>query len=64
MPPEGSYYFAASGLLSLGLPWVSWHPKILADQLTLSQPGGADFAHCITTGTPGFSDQIDSTFMC
>ena len=29
---------------------------ILADQLTLSQPGGADYAHHITTGTFGFSD--------
>ena len=32
-------------------PW-----GILADQLTLSQPGGANYAHLITTGTPGFSD--------
>ena len=31
-------------------------PQILADQLTLSQPGGTDYAHLITTGTPGFSD--------
>ena len=31
-------------------------PQILADQLTLSQPGGGDYAHYITTGTPGFSD--------
>ena len=29
---------------------------ILADQLTLSQPGMAGYAHHITTGTPGFSD--------
>ena len=28
----------------------------MADQLTLSQPGGTDYAHLITTGTPGFSD--------
>ena len=33
-----------------------WHPQILADQLTLSQPGGADYAHLIYTGIPGFSD--------
>ena len=33
-----------------------WHPQILADQLTLSQPGGADYTHRITTGSPGFSD--------
>ena len=25
-------------------------------QLTLAQLGGADYAHLITTGTPGFSD--------
>ena len=31
------------------------HPD-LADQLTLFQPGGTDYAHVITTGTPGFSD--------
>ena len=29
-----------SGLLSLGVPGVPWHPQILADQLTLFQPGG------------------------
>ena len=29
---------------------------ILADQLTLFQPGGTDYAQLITTGTPGFSD--------
>ena len=39
-----------------GCRGVPWHPQILADQLTLSQPGGADYAHHITTGTPGFSD--------
>ena len=37
----------------LGLPL---HLQILADQLTLFQPGGTDYAHLITTGTPGFSD--------
>ena len=31
-------------------------PHILADQLTLSQPGGTDYAQQITTGTPKFSD--------
>ena len=31
-------------------------PQILADQLTLSQPGGTDYTPHITTGTPGFSD--------
>ena len=28
----------------------------MADQLTVFQPGGTDYAHLITTGTPGFSD--------
>ena len=37
-------------------PGVPVHTQILADQLTLFQPGGTDFAHLITTGTPGFSD--------
>ena len=43
------------GVFSLG---VSWHPQVLTDQLTLSQPGGrGNYAHQInTTDTPGFSD--------
>ena len=40
----------------LGVPGVPWHTQILADQLTLFQPRGTDYAHLITTGTPGFSD--------
>ena len=28
----------------------------MADQITLCQPGGTDYAHLITTGTPRFSD--------
>ena len=43
-------------MLSLGVLGVPWRPQILADQLTLYQPGGADYAHHITTGTSGFSD--------
>ena len=31
-------------------------PQFLAKQLTLSQPGGTDYVHRITTCTPGFSD--------
>ena len=31
-------------------------PHFLADQLTLSQPGGAHYAHHITTCHPGFLD--------
>ena len=45
-----------AGLSSLGVPGVPWHTHILADQLTLFQPGATDYAHPITTGTPGFSD--------
>ena len=41
-------------------PWVCrvchGTPRILADQLILFQPGGTDYAHLITTGTPRFSD--------
>jgi uncharacterized Zn-finger protein len=36
-----------AGLSSLGVPGVPWHPQILADQLTLSKPRGADYAHQI-----------------
>ena len=32
------------------------HSQILADQLSLSQPEGKDYAHSITTCTPRFSD--------
>ena len=35
---------------------IPWHHQILADQLTISQPEGTDYAYQITTGTPGFSD--------
>ena len=45
-----------TGLLSLGVPGVPWHTQILADQLTLFQPGGTNYVHLITNGTPGFSD--------
>ena len=41
---------------SLGEPGIPWHTQILADQLTLFLPEGIDYAHLITTGTPGFSD--------
>ena len=45
-----------AGLSSLGAPGMPWHTQILTDQLTLFQPWGTDYAHLITTGTPGFSD--------
>ena len=49
--------YEITGLSSLGVPGVPWHTQILADQLTLNQTaGGTDYAHLITTGTPGFSD--------
>ena len=32
------------------------HPDFGRSVLTLFQPGGTDYAHRITTGTPGFSD--------
>ena len=42
------------GLSSLGVPGVPWHPQILADQLTLSQPEGAVYAHQIILAPPDF----------
>ena len=40
------------GLSSLGVPGVPWHPQFLADQLTLSQPWGADYAYQIILPPP------------
>ena len=45
-----------TGVSSLGVQGVPWHTQILADQFTLFQPGGTDYAHLITTGTPRFSN--------
>ena len=45
-----------AGLSSLGVPGVPWHTQIWADQLTLFETRGTDYAHLITTSTPGFSD--------
>ena len=49
---------AAALHAGLSSPRVPWHPQFLADQLTLSEPGGgADYPLHITTGPPpGFSD--------
>jgi hypothetical protein len=47
------YYIVLQGCR----PWgagVPWHPKILADQLTLSQPGVADYAHQKILAPPDF----------
>ena len=33
---------------------MPWQPQILADQLTLSQPRGADYAHQIILAPPDF----------
>ena len=49
-----------------GIVWTNgdwWCTQILADQLTLFQPGGTDYAHLITTGTPGFSD-LPTALLC
>ena len=35
---------------------LPWHPQILTDQLTLSQPGGTDYSNDITTRPHGFWD--------
>jgi hypothetical protein len=53
---EFSFIIQFAGFLSLGVPGVPRHTQILADQLTLFQPGGRDYAHQITTGTTIFSN--------
>ena len=52
---------------SLGVPGVTWYHQILADQLILSQPVGANYAHHFDTGTPKFSDfptALQSNILC
>ena len=46
--------FAGPGLQEPEVPGggVPWHSQILTDQLTLSQPEGANYAHHITIGPP------------
>ena len=44
------------------VPDVPWHTQILADQLTLFQLEETDYAHLITTGTPGISDITTTLF--
>ena len=41
-----------SGLSEPRVPGVPWNPHILAAQLNLSTPMGADYAHHITTAPP------------
>ena len=53
-----------AGLSSLGVPGVPWHTQILADRLTLFQPGGTDYAHLITTGTPWIFRPSDGPELC
>ena len=45
---------SAAGLSSPGVPGMPWHPQILTDNLTLSQPGGTDYAHQIILAPPDF----------
>ena len=53
----------SAGLSETGVPGVTWHPPILADQLTLSQPGGR-LCPTNNTGTPGFSDLPAVLILC
>ena len=48
-----------TGLSSLGVPGVPWHPQILVDQLTLSQPRGADYSHQVILTHYILREQID-----
>ena len=50
------YIVAFGGGLKIHFNTEWGEGQILADQLTLSEPGGADYAHHINTGSPGFSD--------
>ena len=58
MPEQGSHRASFDFQIHkvCSRPVVPGCAQILADQLTLFQPGGTDYAHLIATGTPGFSD--------
>ena len=56
LPEISRFLHCIAGMSSPGVLGMPWLPQILADQLTLAQPGGTDYAHQITSGTPGFSD--------
>ena len=47
-----------SGLSSLGVPGMQWHPQILADQLPYLNLG-AVYAHHILAPLPGFSYRLE-----
>ena len=51
-----SEYMNFTCLSSLGVPW---HPQIMADQLTLSQPRGADYAYQMILAPPDFQTSSD-----
>ena len=53
-PRTSSAIVVSTGLSSLGVPGVPFHPQILADQLILSQPRGADYLHQIILAPPDF----------
>ena len=58
--PIHGYCFKNVICLQPGGP--DYSSQILKDQLTLSQPGEADYAHHITTDTPGLSDLPSTLF--
>ena len=48
-----------SGVPSLRVQGVPWRPHVWTDQLTLSQLGGTDHAHLMTTGTPSKDPELN-----
>ena len=59
--PQSSSFFRVQGRRDGGTEGRGAHvPHILADQLTLSQPGGADYAPSISARPLRFSDLAPS----
>ena len=48
--------YVSIGVSSLGVPWVPWHPQILADQLILSQPGWQIMSTTLLCALPYFQN--------
>ena len=46
----------------MGVPEVPWQPRILVDQLNLSQLQGADYAHQMIVAPPDFQTFLRPCF--
>ena len=53
---DSKWHMVEAELSLAGVLGVLWHPRNLEVLLTLFQPEGVDYAHHITSSTPGFGN--------